>query len=51
MIRRNFESRSETQEIAKDRKLFNQILAAKDTLEEDIRENRLHSIDDAFAED
>ncbi len=37
MIRRKLESRSETQEIATDRKLFYQILAARDTLEEDLR--------------
>jgi hypothetical protein len=45
------ESHSETQEIAKDRKLFNQILVAKDTLEQDLRSGKPHSLDDAFAED
>ncbi len=41
----------ETLEIAMDRKLFNQILAAADTLEEDLRLGKLHSLEDAFAED
>ena len=41
----------ETQEIAKDRRLFNQILIAADTLEEDLRLGKLHSLEDAFAEE
>ena len=45
------ESLDETQEIATDRKLFNQILAARDTLEEDLRLGKLHSLYDAFAEE
>ena len=50
-IRRKVDSLVETLEIAMDRKLFNQILAAADTLEEDLRSGRLHSLEDAFAED
>ena len=50
-IRRKVESLVETLEIAMDRKLFNQILAAADTLEEDLRLGELHSLEDAFAED
>ena len=41
----------ETLEISMDRKLFNRILAAADTLEADLRAGRLHSLDDAFAEE
>jgi hypothetical protein len=33
-----------------DRRLFNQILAAEDALEEDLRSGKLHSVEDAFAE-
>jgi hypothetical protein len=50
-IRRKLESLLETLEIAMDRKLFNQILAAADTLEEDLRLGKLHSLEDAFAEE
>ena len=50
-IRRKLESLLETLEIAMDRKLFNQILAAADSLEEDLRLGKLHSLEDAFAED
>jgi hypothetical protein len=50
-IRKKLESVVETLEIAMDRKLFNQILAAADTLEEDLRLGKLHSLEDAFAED
>jgi len=49
-IRSKLESLVETLEIAMDRKLFNQILAASDTLEEDVRLGKLHSLEDAFAE-
>lgn len=49
-IRRKLDSLVETLEIAMDRKLFNQILAAADTLEEDLRSGKLHSLEDAFAE-
>jgi hypothetical protein len=51
VIRRQLESRFETQEIAMDRKLFDQILAAADSLEEDLRLGKLHSLEDAFAEE
>jgi hypothetical protein len=50
-IRKHLENVVETLEIAMDRKLFNQILAAADTLEEDLRLGKLHSLEDAFAED
>jgi predicted Ser/Thr protein kinase len=50
-IRTNLESAMETLEIAMDRKLFNQILAAADTLDDDLRLGKLHSLEDAFAED
>jgi hypothetical protein len=50
-ICKRLESVVETLEIAMDRKLFNQILAAADTLEEDLRLGKLHSLEDAFAED
>jgi hypothetical protein len=50
-IRRKLDNLVETLEVAMDRKLFNQILAAADTLEEDLRLGKLHSLEDAFAED
>jgi len=50
MIHCKLTSRSETQEIATDRELFNQILAAADSLEENLRSGKLQSLDDAFAE-
>jgi hypothetical protein len=50
-IRKQVENLVETLEIAMDRKLFNRILAAADTLEEDLRLGKLHSLEDAFAED
>ncbi|MBI3684075.1 MAG: hypothetical protein HY235_27190 [Acidobacteria bacterium] len=50
-IREKLESLVETLEIAMDRKLFNQILAAADTLEEDLRLGKLHSLEEALAED
>jgi len=34
-----------------DRKLFNQILATADSLEEDVRQGKLHSLEEAFPED
>ncbi len=49
-LRKKLENLVETLEIAMDRKLFNQILAAADTLEEDLRLGKLHSLEDAFAE-
>jgi hypothetical protein len=50
-IRKKLEAVVETLEIAMDRKLFNQILTAADTLEDDLRLGKLHSLEDAFAED
>jgi hypothetical protein len=50
-IRKKLESLVETLEIAMDRKLFNQILAAADTLESDLRAGKLHSLEEAFAEE
>ena len=50
-IRQKLEAVVETLEIAMDRKLFDQILAAADTLDEDLRLGKLHSLEDAFAED
>jgi hypothetical protein len=50
-IRTKLESLVETLEIAMDRKLFDQILAASDTLEEDVRLGKLHSLEEAFAEE
>ena len=50
-LRGKLESVVETLEIAMDRKLFNQILAAADTLDQDLRLGKLHSLEDAFAED
>ena len=41
----------ETWEIDTDQTLFNQILATADSLEEDLRLGKLHSLEDAFAED
>jgi len=49
-LRKQLESVIETLEIAMDRKLFNQILAAADTLEHDLRLGKLHSLEDAFGE-
>ncbi len=40
----------ETLEIMADRKLFGQILAAADALEEDLRQGKLHSLEEAFEE-
>ena len=50
-IRGKLEGLVETLEIAMDRKLFNQILAAADSLEEDLRLGKLHSLEEAFAEE
>ncbi len=44
------ESLSETVEIIADRRLFNQIMSAADTLDEDLRLGRLAGIDEAFAD-
>src|SRR6266481_5860702 len=50
-MRQKLEAVVETLEIAMDQKLFNQILAAADTLDEDLRLGKLHSLEDAFAEE
>jgi PHD/YefM family antitoxin component YafN of YafNO toxin-antitoxin module len=50
-LRKKLASVVETLEIVMDRKLFAQILASADTLEEDLRLGKLHSLEDAFAED
>jgi len=50
-IRRQMESLVETLEITMDRRLFNQILATADTLEKNLRSGKLHSLEDAFAEE
>ena len=50
-ILHQFESLIETLQIAMDRRLFNQILAAADTLEEDIRLGKLHSLEEAFGDE
>jgi hypothetical protein len=42
LLKRN-SARSKTLEITLDRKLFNQILAAADTLEKDVRSGKLHT--------
>jgi hypothetical protein len=41
----------ETAEIAMDRRLFAQILRAAPTLGADMRQGKLHSVDEAFGED
>ncbi len=50
-MRKNLEAVVETLEIAMDRKLFTQILRAADTLDENLRLGKLHSLEDALAED
>jgi hypothetical protein len=50
-LRKQLENVVETLEITMDQRLFKQILAAADTLEEDLRLGKLHSLEDAFAED
>jgi hypothetical protein len=42
---------SETLEITLDQKLFNQILAAADTLEKDLRSGKLHTFEEALDEE
>jgi hypothetical protein len=49
-IRKRLEGLVETLEIAMDQRLFNQILVAADTLEDDLRLGKLHSLEDALAE-
>jgi hypothetical protein len=48
---RKLEATIETLEITTDRRLFNQILQAADSLEDNLRLGKLHSLEDAFAED
>lgn len=50
-ILQRFQSIEETLDITADRRLFHQILAATDTLDEDLKSGKLHSIEEAFAED
>jgi hypothetical protein len=50
LLKRHF-SLLETLEITVDRKLFNQIMAVADGLEEDLRLGRLHSFEEAFGEE
>ena len=50
-LRKELGNLAETLQIAMDRKLFNQILAAAETLDEDLRLGKLHSLEDAFPED
>jgi hypothetical protein len=48
---RNFRTLLETLEIIKDQKLFNQILRASATMDEDIRLGKLHSFEEAFGDE
>jgi hypothetical protein len=48
---RNFRALLETLEIIKDQKLFNQILRASATMDEDIRLGKLHSFEEAFGDE
>ena len=48
---KRYSSLLETLEITVDRKLFNQIMAVADSLEEDLRQGRLHSFEEAFGEE
>ena len=45
-----FRSAVETLEITMDRRLFDRLLAAQDTLDQDIRRGKLHSFEEAFGE-
>ncbi len=45
------ESTIETLEIMLDRRLFNQILATADVLEERVRQGKLHSFEEVFPEE
>ncbi len=49
-ILRRLRAAMETLEIATDAKLVNQILRAAETLDNDVRLGKLHSIEDAFGE-
>jgi len=48
---KRYSSLMETLEITVDRKLFNQIMAVADGLEQDLRLGRLHSFEEAFGEE
>ena len=48
---KRYSSLMETLEITVDRKLFNQIMAVADSLEQDLRVGRLHSFEEAFGEE
>ncbi len=50
-ILKRYSSLLETLEITVDRRLFNQIMAVADSLEEDLRQGRLHSFEEAFGEE
>ena len=45
-----FRSAVETLEITMDRRLFDRLLAARETLDQDIRRGKLHSFEEAFEE-
>jgi hypothetical protein len=46
----NVESLAETLEILADRNLFDQIMTASETLEDDLKRGKLHSFEEAFEE-
>jgi hypothetical protein len=48
---KRYSSLLETIEITVDRKLFNQIMAVADSLDEDLRQGKLHSFEEAFGEE
>jgi len=50
-VLRKLAALKETLEITMDERLFGQIMMAADTLDDDIRLGKLHSIDEAFAEE
>jgi len=50
-LRKELSNLAETLQIAMDRKLFNQILGAAATLDEDLRLGKLHSVEEAFSEE
>ena len=50
-ILNQLQSIAETLGITMDKRLFHQILSAAETLEEDLKSGKLHSLEEAFAED
>jgi predicted AlkP superfamily phosphohydrolase/phosphomutase len=50
-VLRKLQSALETLEITMDRKMFNQILRAARTLDDDVRRGKLHSFGAAFGDD